>query len=62
MKAVILRLIGTRTGASSIEYAIILALMAIALIVSVAAVGSPTQQHFEAAGNSYPAELQQPSS
>lgn len=45
---------GDRKGATAVEYGLIIGLLALAIIGSVAQVGSPVENHFEAAANGFP--------
>ncbi len=45
-------------GATAVEYGLIMGLIALAIVGSIAQVGSPVQNHFESAEESFPDSVQ----
>lgn len=45
-------------GATAVEYGLIMGLIALAIVGSIAQVGSPVQNHFEAAEEGFPDSVQ----
>ncbi|MCI4645846.1 MAG: Flp family type IVb pilin [Hyphomonadaceae bacterium] len=48
------RFLKEESGATVVEYCLLIGLIALAIITAISAVGNPTQQSFEDAANSWP--------
>lgn len=48
------RFLTDESGATVVEYTLLLGLIALAIITAISAVGNPTQQNFESAVNAWP--------